>query len=225
MTTDANTLRRSCECLTHFGVVTAGVKAGNVLTMYGYTDYAAVYVTVPCSGAGQCSLPIAHLVKVLNTCMAHTLIRVCFHDTYLKVYNEVVYTVAYVDAAIPLEYPTVRSCDRFAVNLCTLNRFLKLVDETVTLKPGLKIEATFQSIVKSEVTFPPFTDPLYTLLDVPLPCNDAWPEDVRFSSTLLKYLCRTQPFQSNGVVVVCRNHLVYESARNDVAMKVCFTSC
>ena len=223
MTTDVNTLRRTLECLTHFGIATAYVRVNGVMVVYGYTDYAAVYCTVPAEGRGTCALSVAHLVKVLHTCMPHSLIRLAFGE-HLRVINEVEYTVSYVDRPLPeLSYPTVRSCSRYSVNIATLNRFLKLVGDTVSVDQGLTLRASYESVIASSVTFPPFEHPLLSFFNVPLACDERWDGPMDYSSTLLKYLCRTQSFQSSGVLVLCRGHLVYMASRGEVTVQICFT--
>lgn len=227
MVSDVNTLRRSFECLTHFGVATATCSFNDEMTCYGYTDYAAIYMTIPARcEVWSCCIPIAHLVKILVTCMSHSLVRLQFFTKYLVVENEVKYHVQYVDrVSEELVYPTVRSCAAFQVNLPTLQRFLKLSDENVELRAedGLTFVSTYDKVIKSRVSFPTFEGPMLLRLNVPLACQEPWAEDCRFSTILLRYLCRTQSFQTSGVLVVCRDHIVWQSQRNDVDMKVCFT--
>lgn len=224
MTTDVNTLRRAFECLTHFGVVTAGVKFEMSMIVYGYTDYVGAYVAIPSDPADwKCSIPITHLVKLLNTCVSSSLVRLHFLTDHMRVENEVVYRVKYVDEEVELEYPTVQPCKSFLIDLTLLQRFLKMVGDEVRFEDGLVVKGNYQSMVDSQVTFPPHKAPMLPWLGVPLVPGEEWP-DARFGSTLLRYLCRTQAFASKGVATVCRNHMVYETERGDLIFRACFTS-
>jgi len=216
-------LRRAFECLTHFGVVTAGVIFQTHMVVFGYTDYVGAYVCIPSEPAEwTCSIPITHLVKLLNTCVSSSLVRLHFLADHVLVENEVTYKVVYVNKELELEYPTVRPCASFVVDLTLLQRFLKMVGDEVKMEDGLVVTGNFESVVESKVEFPRNESPMLPWLGVPLVCKEEWPE-ARFSSTLLRYLCRTQNFQSTGKVTGCRNHLVYETERADLIFRVCFT--
>lgn len=211
--------------MTHFGVVTAGVKFEMSMVVYGYTDYVGAYVAIPCTERSrwECTVPITHLVKLLNTCVSSSLVRLDFLADHLRVENEVTYRVKYVESTVGLEYPTVQPCKSFQIDLPLLQRFLKMAGDEVRFEDGLVVKGNYQSIVDSQVTFPPHEDPMLPWLGVPLVPGAEWPE-ARFGTTLLRYLCRTQGFQAKGVATVCRNHMVYEAKRGDLIFRACFTS-
>ena len=225
MVSDVNTVRRAFECMTHFGVCTATCYFDESMMCHGYSDYAGIYLTIPSEcRTHKCKVPIAHLVKILVTCMSHSMVRLTFHASHFLVENEVQYRVEYVSGPIdPLIYPTVRSCGAYHVALPTLHRFIKLSEEDITLTEGLTLTSQYQGVIKSTLTFPPYEGPLYVRLDVPLNCGERWPDSISFSSTLMRYLCRTQSFQTSGVMVVCAEHLVWQATRGDVGLKLCFT--
>jgi hypothetical protein len=220
-----NTLRRTFESFTHFNCPTCyAVQDHGTLHLYGYADVAAVYLTVPCEGTGLSTrLPVAHLVKVLNTCVTNSIARLSFLADHLRVENEVEYRVEYVKGVVKaLEYPTVQPCQAYIVGLGVMHRFLKLVDDTVTLHEGLEMRASYQGIVKSKLTFPLYDD-VYIHFGVPLVTKGGWPEEAVYTADLMRQLCRTQSFQTTGVLVVCKDHCVYTSERNGIVLKVCFT--
>jgi hypothetical protein len=224
---DVNTLRRTFESFTHFNCPTCYAVYNGALELYAYAEVAAVYINVPCEGTHLATrLPVAHLVKVLNTCVTNSMARLTFLADHLRVENEVDYRVEYVKGAMrAMEYPTVRASRAFIVGLPILHRFLKLVDDTVTFTydEDLTLNGTYQDVVKSKLTFPPYKD-MYIHFGVPLVTNEPWPEDVIYTSDLVRQLCRTQSFQTTGVLVVGLSHCVFTSERNGICLKVCFTS-
>ena len=227
MTTDVATLRRALENLTHFGVTTAAVWIRGQMHVYGYTDCAAVYVTLPAdTNEYKDNVPVAHLVKLLRSCTGQSVVRLKFYSDYLRVENEVVYLVKCVDVPFkPMEWPTVRPCGRFCVSLPTLFRFLRLAGDTVELERshGVSFKTTYQGVMESTVDFPTFDDPMMTVFGVPLLCNEPWPDSLQFSSALFKQLCRSQSFQNSGKLVVCCGHVVFEAWRDEVQLLVCFS--
>lgn len=221
-------MRRALENLTQFGVTTAAVYIKGQMHVYGYTDCAAVYVTLPAdTNDFEANLPLSHLVKLLRSCTGQSVVRLKFYANYLLIENEVEYRVKYVNKPFkPIEWPTVRPCSRFSVSLPTLFRFLRLAGETVNLDRdnGVTFSTSYQGIMDSKVEFPTFDDPMMTVFGVPLLCNEPWPGTLEFSTTLLKQLCRSQSFQNLGKLVVCRDHIVYEAWRNEVQLLICFST-
>lgn len=219
-------MRRTFESFTHFNCPTCYAVYNGRLQLYAYAEVAAVYVSVPCEGTHLSTrLPVAHLVKVLNTCITNSMARLTFFADHLRVENEVVYRVEYVKGSMrAMEYPTVRACHSFIVSLPILHRFLKLVDDTICLthEDDLILNGTYQDMVKSKLTFPPYDD-MYIHFGVPLVTNEEWPEEAIYTSDLMRQLCRTQSFQTTGVLVVGRSHCVFTSERNGISLKVCFT--
>ena len=227
MTSDVNTLRRAFECISHFGIATAHVSISEAMIIYGYTDCSAVYLTIPCEGRFKCSIPMSHLVKILRNCQGQSLVRLQFLAESLRLQNEVAYTVNYVSCTpATFKFPVVKACGTYSVVLSTLQRFLKMSGDVVTMRRthGVEMETSMQSMVTSRVTFPSSEDPLMVQLGVPLPPTHPWPDEVRYSNSLLKYLCRTSTFQSYGKLVICAQHLVFQSFNDDVMLQVCFSS-
>ena len=228
VTSDVSTLRKALECIAHYNVTTAGLRIEGNMMVYGYTDCAAVYVSFPAdTQEWHCAIPLAHLVKLLRTCAGHSVTRLEFFPQHLRVVNEVMYDVSYVDVPPPtLRYPTVRPVARYRVTLPTLFRFLRMAgdDVQVDCDHGLKMETTYQDMVKSRIDFPTFEDTMMTLFGVPLLCNESWEGPCTFSTVLLKQLCRSQSFATQGVWVLCRSHAVFESVRDGVLLHVCFST-
>lgn len=225
---DVGTLRRALENLTHFGVTTAAVWIRGSMHVYGYTDCTAVYLTLPASTTEyQGNLPVSHLVKLLRSCTGQSVVRLKFYSDYLRVENEVVYKVKCVDVPFKsMVWPTVQPCARFMLSLPTLFRFLRLAGDTVQVERshGVSFTTSYQGMMDSTVDFPTFDDPMLTVFGVPLLCREVWPDDLSFSTPLLKQLCRSQSFSSHGKLIVCRGHLVYEAWRDDVQLLVCFSA-
>ena len=224
---DVNTLRRTFEVFTHFQCPTCYAVHNGDLHLYGYAESSAVYLTVPCEGAGLSTrLPVSHLAKVLNTCITNSMARLSFFADHLRVDNEVVYRIEYVKGKVsPMQFPTVKPCKAFIIGLGVMHRFLKLIDETVTLihRDGLTLQADYQEIVKSTLTFPEYND-LYVHFGVPLVTKEEWPDECVYTADVMRQLCRTQSFQTTGVLVVCQSHCVYTSERNGITLKLCFTN-
>ena len=202
---------------------------GGTMDVYGFNECAAVYVTFPVETRSfSCNLPISHLVKLLRNPGTENNVHLGFSYDHLRVTCGVMqHKVKYVNKPIPdVKYPTVRPAARYEVKLPVLKQFLRMASDEVVLHQshGLCLKSTTDGMVESSVHFPTYNDPLLTLFNIPLLCTEPWPEGCKYSTVFLSQLSKVHSFTSEGVLVVCVNHLVFTGWREDVKVRICFTS-
>lgn len=170
--------RKGLECINHFQIATAALKmGGGVMEVYGFSECAAVYVTIPVeSRTFECNLPLSHLVKLLRNPGSSDHVHLGFGYDHLRVTCGVMHhDVKYVQKPIPpVKYPTVKPAARYELKLPVLKQFLRMASDEVSLHQshGLCLKTTHDGMVESSVHFPTYNDPLITLFNIPLLCTE-----------------------------------------------------